>query len=194
MVYPLEFCPGLTNAKNPMLIMGLSLLVTLMLIVGFVGVTRGSRILRDLYVFLYIVVGLGSITAIAFSYTASKNFAKTLEQCLAHKLGRRWLSSDFLNWFQQKFKCCGVDNKEDWGGYIPLSCLGKPTDIDFGYFKVGCREQLSKFISAIAGIFIGGIFFWLVLLPLVLRDMTRPPSYEMVDTNDYSWLEEFRIL
>lgn len=139
----------------PLIIIGISAVITVISVLGFYGVIRDSRHSLLLYAFYlaFCSIGLMLISIVMFIYPAS------VERNLNEYLEELWLIREaqtlFWNTIQANLECCGVASHIDWGSVPPDSCCqahehtqrhGDRKIRKCIPYKTGCVEALYDFV------------------------------------------------
>ncbi|KII60500.1 hypothetical protein RF11_05573 [Thelohanellus kitauei] len=168
----MNFCQNLESSPLSPLMVALGSTSFIMIIFGFIRVVYNSKICGYVYLKFYLIVAIGSIVAVVFSALIFQKFDETLERCLLdNDIAEKRRNDPFLKWFQQKFKCCGIFSKDEYQGKLPRACCVDQTVECTTGFQDTCNTPFHIYIYTVGGIFLGGICFWALLSPLVIKDM-----------------------
>ncbi|CAD5124093.1 DgyrCDS12397 [Dimorphilus gyrociliatus] len=147
-------------------------------LLGCIGSCKEHKCLLGTFCVCIIIIAVGLIVSASLSYhyrhKVEKSASKVLEKGLNHyKNNSIWRNE--IDFIQEKFKCCGVNNATDWidtpwGHHHPMepypkSCYKNETS-ELYLRKDGCVPKVKNFVVNHLDIILGTAFGFLGLLIL----------------------------
>ncbi|KII72689.1 hypothetical protein RF11_15198 [Thelohanellus kitauei] len=175
LVFPFTFCNNWEKLPLSYLMIGVGGAVVIMILLGYVGVALNSKPLGYVFITVYVITVIGSIVAIVFGVLIYKDIATAIDTCFKdnERVDQR-LEDPFIKWFQPTFKCCSVPKTTNGvTNTLPQSCCIHPGDDCNVHFADDCSEKFIIVLYTQAGVFMAGIVFWVLLLPITIGDMIR---------------------
>lgn len=121
-------------------LVGLSILLILVGLIGCLGACKESRCLQITFFTLLLVIVMMEITGAVLSIVYKDEVKDAIETGMSSaitKYNDEEKIQDGWDYMQKTFKCCGVDTYDDWFttswgkenvGYVPESCCKKSAD------------------------------------------------------------------